>query len=366
MCQYHAVDGMVTDWHHIHYGRFATGGLGIALLESTAVVPEGRITYGCTGIWSDEQIDGLSRIVDRFRENGVLSGLQLAHAGRRGSCKRPWEGAQPLTAEDTEKPYELVAPSAIPEEAGAPCPRELTLDDISDVIEAYRAATRRSLAAGFDFVEIHGGHGYLLHQFLSGLANRRSDKYGGTLENRLRLPLEISRAVRELWPQSRPVFFRMSATDYVEGSFGVEDAVALAAELKAIGIDVFDCSTGGMTGPSSTMEVWPGHQVEYADRIRKETGCPTVAVGALIDPSHAEHILQSGQSDIIALGRQLLAEPHWAYRAALELNCADPSSVLSEYYGFYMRRREKALRPRATAANDAGHVTGETPWVRYA
>lgn len=366
MCQYQAVDGLVTDWHHIHYGRFATGGIGIALLESTAVLPEGRITHGCTGIWSDRHIEGLARIAARYKENGVLSGLQLAHAGRRGSCRRPWEGAQPLTADDDEQPYDLVAPSAIPEEPESPRPRELTLAEIDDLIEAYRAATRRSLMAGFDFIEVHGGHGYLLHQFLSGTANRRSDSYGGSLENRMRLALEVSRAVRELWPQDRPVFFRVSATDYVEGSFGIADAVALSRELRKLGIDVMDCSTGGMTGPSSTMRVWPGHQVEYAARIRAEADCPTVAVGALIEPEHAEQILQSGQADIIALGRQLIAEPHWGYRAALALGHPDPSGVLPEYYGFYMRRREKALRPRP--ANEAAPMdgSGESRWMRCA
>jgi 2,4-dienoyl-CoA reductase-like NADH-dependent reductase (Old Yellow Enzyme family) len=350
MCQYQAADGLVTDWHHLHYGRFATGGLGFALLESTAVVPEGRITHGCTGIWSDEQIDGLAKIAERYRENRVLSGLQLAHAGRRGSRRRPWDGAQPLTPDDDEQPYELVAPSAIPEEAGSPCPRELTLAEISDLVDAYREAARRSLAAGFDFVEVHGGHGYLVHQFLSGKANRRSDRYGGSLENRMRLALEVSRTVRELWPEDRPVFFRISATDYVNGSFGIGDAVALASELRKLGIDVIDCSTGGMTGPSSTMRIWPGYQVEYAARIRADVGGPTVAVGALIDPEHAEQILRSGQADIIALGRQLMAEPHWAYRAALALGHPDPSSVLPEYYGFYMRRREKALGQRPPAS----------------
>ncbi|MBX9450637.1 MAG: NADH:flavin oxidoreductase/NADH oxidase [Mesorhizobium sp.] len=366
MCQYQAVDGFVTDWHHVHYGRFATGGIGTALLESTAVVPEGRITHGCTGIWSDGQVDGLARIAERYRQNGVLSGLQLAHAGRRGSCRRPWDGAQPLTAGDDEQPYDLVAPSEVAEEAGSPCPRALTLAEIDDLVDAYRTATQRSLAAGFDFVEVHGGHGYLLHQFLSGTANRRSDIYGGSLENRMRLPLRVSKAVREMWPQDKPVFFRMSATDYVEGSFGIDDAVMLAAKLKKLGIDVIDCSTGGMTGPSSTMRVWPGHQVEYAARIRAETGSPTVAVGALIEPEHAEQILQSGAADIIALGRQLLAEPHWGYRAALALGHSDPSSVLPEYYGFYMRRRENALRPRPENEPALTDGTHELRWIRRA
>lgn len=361
MCQYQAIDGFVTDWHHVHYGRFATGGLGLALLESTAVVPDGRITHWCTGIWSDAHVDGLAKIAERYRQNRVLSGIQLAHAGRRGSCRRPWEGAQPLTDQDEEKPYALVAPSAIPEDAGSPCPKELALAEIDDLLEAYRAAAGRALQAGFDFVEVHGGHGYLLHQFLSGTANKRSDRYGGSLENRMRLPLEVSRIVRQLWPQDKPVFFRVSATDYVDGSFGISDAVALAIELRKIGIDVVDCSTGGMTGPSSTMRVWPGHQVEYAAHIRREAACPTVAVGALIEPEHAEQILETGQADIIALGRQLIAEPHWGYRAAMSLGHADPSSIMPEHYGFYMRRRERALRPRP---NSGDAPAGESRWMR--
>ncbi len=346
MCQYLAVEGRVQDWHYQHHSRFASGGLALAFVEATGVTPGGRITHGCTGIWDDSQIEGLSRIAGLYRAYGTLSGIQIGHSGRRGSAARPWDGAQPLTSANGREPaWERVAPSPIPEREGYPAPRALSVSEIEDLVEAFRLAAGRALKAGFDVVEIHGAHGYLVHSFFSPHSNKRTDSFGGSIENRMRFPLLVAKAVRSVWPEDRPVFYRASVVDNVEGGLAVEDTIALARALKDEGIDVIDCSSGGMTGSGSlsTAKILPGYQVPLSDAVRKGAGIATMAVGAIIEPLQAEAILEQGRADLIALGRQLMAEPHWLYRAAEELGVSDPADVLPRSYSFYLKRRASAL-----------------------
>lgn len=346
MCQYSAIDGVVADWHFQHHARFASGGIALGFVEATGVTRDGRITHGCTGIWNDEQVPGLRRIVELYHANGAACGIQIGHAGRRASAERPWDGAAPIKREDgPEAAWTRLAPSAIPEREGYPAPRALTESEIEDLIAAFVAATRRALAAGFDVVEIHGAHGYLIHSFFSPVSNQRDDAFGGTLEKRMRFPLLVAEAVRGAWPAEKPLFYRTSSVDGVQGGVTIGDTVALAGALKQRGIDVLDCSSGGMAGPAtlSTAKIAPGYQVPYAAAVKRETGLATMAVGAILEPSHAEAILAAGEADLIAIGRQFMAEPHWLYRAALELGHPAPASVLIPRYAFYLERRAPVL-----------------------
>jgi 2,4-dienoyl-CoA reductase-like NADH-dependent reductase (Old Yellow Enzyme family) len=346
MCQYQAVEGRVQEWHHAHHGRYAAGGLAAAFVEATGVTRDGRITHGCTGIWDDGQIDGLRRIASLYRSFGVIPGIQIGHSGRRGSAARPWDGAAPLKSTAGREPaWQTVGPSALPEREGSPVPRELTESEIEGLVDAFRAAARRALAAGFDILEIHGAHGYLIHSFFSPVSNRRADRFGGSLENRMRLPLMLAETLRAIWPRDKPLFYRASCVDNVAGGLTIEDTVALARELKARGVDVVDCSSGGMSGPAtlSTAKIRPGYQVPYAAAVRRGADIPTMAVGAIIEPKQAEAILAAGEADLVALGRQMMAEPHWLYRAAQELGLANPHAILSKYYRFYLERRAAVL-----------------------
>lgn len=346
MCQYQAVDGRMQDWHFAHHARFAAGGLAAAFVEATGVTREGRITHGCTGIWEDGQIAGLQRVVEIYRAHGTVPGIQLAHAGRRASALRPWDGAKPIEdASGPEAAWETVAPSALPEREGYPVPRALTAPEIEDLVEAFAQAARRALAAGFDIAEVHGAHGYLTHSFFSPHSNKRSDGFGGSLEKRMRFPLLVAEAVRAVWPEEKPVFYRASVTDNLEGGLPVEDSIALARQLKQRGIDVIDCSAGGMSGSVSlgTSKIRPGYQVDLAAAVRRGAEIPTMAVGAILEPRQAEAILADGDADLVALGRQMMAEPHWLYRAALELNLDNPHAVLPRNYAFYLERRAAVL-----------------------
>ena len=346
MCQYQAVEGRVQEWHHAHHGRYAAGGLAAAFVEATGVTRSGRITHGCTGIWDDSQIDGLRRIASLYRTFGVIPGIQIGHSGRRGSAARPWEGAAPLkTMAGPEPAWQTVGPSALPEREGSPVPKELSDDEIEGLVDAFRSAARRALAAGFDILEIHGAHGYLIHSFFSPVSNRRADRFGGSLENRMRFPLMVTEALRAIWPVDKPLFYRASCVDSVAGGLAIEDTVALARELKARGVAVVDCSSGGMSGPAtlSTAKIRPGYQVPYAAAVRRGADIATMAVGAIIEPKQAEAILAEGEADLVALGRQMMAEPHWLYRAAQELGEANPHAVLSKYYSFYLERRAAVL-----------------------
>jgi len=316
MCQYSAVDGVANDWHYVHYGTRAVGGVGLVIVEATAVEPRGRITPYCLGLWDDGQVEPLARIVRFIESHGAVAGIQLAHAGRKASTNRPWKGGGPVPPE--EGGWNVVGPSPVPFLPDGPVPEPMTKRDMESIIDAFRKAAKRALAAGFRVAEVHAAHGYLLHEFLSPLSNRRDDEYGGSLENRMRFPLEVVRAVREVWPEEYPLFVRISATDWVPGGWDLDQSVAFAAELKKIGVDLVDCSSGGLS-LEQKVQAGPGYQVPFAERIRREVGIATGAVGLITDPEQANGILAAGQADLILLGRVLLREPYWPLRAAAAL-----------------------------------------------
>lgn len=352
MCQYSAIDGNVTDWHLVHLGKFAQGGAGIVFLEATAVEKRGRITHGDTGIWEDAQIPGLQRITSFLKSQGAVPAVQLAHAGRKASMARPWYGNGPLTQADLDrgdKPWGTVAPTEAPIDPNWIAPRALKKGDLEVLLNAYRQAARRAHAAGFDIIEIHAAHGYLLHTFLSPLSNTREDDYGGSLEKRMRFPLEVAKAVRETWPASKPLFMRLSSIDDVEGGWSVDDTVLFSKKLKETGIDVVDCSSGGILGSATAatktlLPRVPGFQLPFSEKVRKETGLKTMAVGLILTGQQAEEALQAGRADLIAIGREALYDPNWAVHAARELG-ADPEYALwPEQYGWWLTRRESALK----------------------
>lgn len=339
MCQYQADDGAPNEWHVAHHGRYAASGLGGAIAESTGVTPEGRISPGCTGIYRDDQVVAWARVTALYRRQGIPVFLQLGHAGAKASTKRPWDGAGPLDEGSDEAPWQTVAPSAIPAREGWHVPRALEVDEIPALVEAFGAAARRALAAGFDGVEIHGAHGYLLHSFMSPWSNRRNDAYGGDLAGRMRLPIEVARAVRASVPDGTPVLYRASCVDGEGGALTLDDTVALAVELKKVGVDLMDCSGGGLPSGQrlAAQKPAPGFQVPYADRIRHETGLSTMAVGAITDPAHANAIVAEGRADLVAMAREFLRDPNWPYRAARELGLKDPAAILPQLYAFYLR-----------------------------
>lgn len=318
MCQYSSRDGHPTEWHFVHLGSRAVGGAGLIVIEATAVSPEGRISPDDSGIWSDEHVSSFQRITQFLKSHGCVAAIQLAHAGRKASTAVPWLGRGVLTP--AERGWQPVAPSAIPFEAGTPPPRQMSLDDIAKVVRDFESATIRSLKAGFQVVELHLAHGYLMHEFLSPLSNTRTDNYGGSLENRMRLPLEIAKAVRGIWPADLPLFARISATDWADGadaenSWKLSDSVELSRRLKALGVDLIDCSSGG-TLANPKIPVGPGYQVPFSETIRRETGVLTAAVGMITEPNQAEAILEKGQADVIFMAREFLRDPYWPARAA--------------------------------------------------
>jgi 2,4-dienoyl-CoA reductase-like NADH-dependent reductase (Old Yellow Enzyme family) len=317
MCQYSSRDGMTDDWHLVHLGSRAVGGAGLIFTEATAVSPEGRISPADLGIWKDEHIDGLRKIVKFVRGQGSEIGIQLAHAGRKGSTAEPWNGGK-LVKQGAWQP---VAPSAIAFDEGYAEPAELTTEGIAKVIEDFRSAARRAMKAGFKVVEIHAAHGYLLHEFLSPLSNKRTDEYGGVFENRVRLLTAVVEAVRKAWPAGYPLFVRLSATDWVDGGWSVEDSVRLAGILKGLGVDVVDCSSGGVV-PHVKIPIGPGYQVGLAERVRS-TGVLTAAVGMITEAKQAEAILAAGQADLIVMARELLRDPYFPLHAADEMGFAD-------------------------------------------
>lgn len=346
MCQYQAEDGHVTAWHSAHHGHFSMAGVGLAFVEATGVLRDGRITHGCTGIWKDSHISGLGEIVDTYHARGTLCGIQIGHSGRRGSAERPWDGAAPIKRWDgLEAAWTTVGPSPIPERDGYPVPRELSRAEIADLVDAFEDAARRALRAGFDVVEVHGAHGYLLHSFMSPVSNRRGDEYGGSLAGRMRLPIEVARAVRSVCPDGMPVFYRASCVDGIDGGLELQDTVALARELKLAGIDVVDCSAGGMAGPAtlSTDRIKPGYMVPYAEAVRRGADIATMAVGAIIDPHQADAIVSGGKADLVAIAREMMADASWPYRAAMQLGIENPHAVLPPQYAFYLERREAVL-----------------------
>ncbi len=323
MCQYsvEARDGRATEWHLVHLGALARGGAGIVFTEATAVTPEGRISPQDLGLWEDAQIAPLARITAFIKEQGAVPGIQLAHAGRKASTARPWEGGQPLSS--AQGGWPVVGPSAIPFAEGYPTPHALTVGEIDDIIAAFAQSAARAREAGFEIIEIHAAHGYLLHEFLSPVSNARTDAYGGAFANRARLVREVARAVRQEWPRELPLVVRVSATDWLEDdptrpSWTLDQTVELARLLKEDGVDFLDCSSGGNV-VGAKIPTGPGYQVPFAERVRREAGMPTIAVGEITSPQQAEQIVRSGQADLVALGRELLRNPHWPLLALAEL-----------------------------------------------
>ena len=348
MCQYSAVDGHANDWHLVHLGRFALGGAGMVFTEATAVEARGRITHGDLGLWEDGQIAGLSRVADFLRAHGAVPAIQLAHAGRKASMQRPWHGNGPLDERDRARgdlPWQVVAPSALPLDEGWLVPHELSLAEIAALQDAWRHAARRALAAGFDVLEMHSAHGYLGHEFLSPLSNRRGDRYGGDLAGRMRFTLETAAAVREVWPQDKPLFVRVSSVDGLEGGWTIEDTVTLARELAACGVDVVDCSSGGLAGSATAARVkrGPGFQVPFAERVRREAGVKTMAVGLILEAQQAEAILEADQADLIAIGREALYDPSWALHAEAALGLQGEFESWPVQSGWWLERRRRSM-----------------------
>jgi len=317
MCQYSSRDGMPTDWHLVHLGSRAVGGAGMVAVEATAVTAEGRISPDDSGIWSDAHAEAFEPITRFIRKQGAVPAMQLAHAGRKASTDVPWRGGGPLGPD--KRGWAPLAPSALPFDSGYPMPRELNEQGMDETVAAFTAAARRAQAAGFQVIELHMAHGYLLHEFLSPLSNQRTDRYGGSLENRMRLPLRIAGAVREVWPADLPLMVRISASDWVEGGWDIEQSVELSRHLKDIGVDLIDCSSGGLV-PTAQIPAGPGFQTPFAERIRREVGIATGAVGLITDPAQAEHILRTGQADAVFLARQMLRDPYWPLHAARALH----------------------------------------------
>jgi 2,4-dienoyl-CoA reductase-like NADH-dependent reductase (Old Yellow Enzyme family) len=317
MCEYSSTDGYATDWHFVHLGSRAVGGAGLVLTEATAVLPEGRISPQDLGIWSDDHIEPLARIVRFIHEQGSVAGMQLAHAGRKASTYRPWDGNGAILEKDGGW-NDVVAPSALRFTDSYPMPKELSIDAIKNITSAFAAAARRACEAGFRVIEIHAAHGYLLHEFLSPLSNHRADAYGGSFENRTRLLRETVAAVRKSWPERAPLFVRISATDWVEGGWDIEQSVELARQLKELGVDLMDCSSGGNV-PRAQIPVGPGYQTAFADQIRREAKILTGAVGMITSPIQAEQIITTGQADAVIIAREFLRDPYWPLRAAREL-----------------------------------------------
>jgi 2,4-dienoyl-CoA reductase-like NADH-dependent reductase (Old Yellow Enzyme family) len=314
MCQYSCAGGMATSWHLVHLGARAVGGAGLVMTEATAVSPEGRISPADLGIWSDAHASALRPIAAFLKEHGAVPAIQLAHAGRKASTEAPWIGSGAVKGGG----WTPVAPSALAFQADYPMPRAMNDDDLAKVVADFRAAALRALDAGFEVVEIHNAHGYLLHEFLSPLSNQRTDDYGGSLENRVRFPLRVARAVREAWPASRPVFVRISATDWADGGWDPDQSVRFARALRETGVDLVDCSSGGLV-PGVKIPVGPGYQVPFAERIRREAKVATVAVGMITDPHQAETIVAGEQADAVMLAREMLRDPYWPLHAAKTL-----------------------------------------------
>ena len=317
MCEYSSEDGFPNDWHLVHLGSRAVGGAGLVVTEATAVEPRGRISPGDAGIWSDAHIGPWARIARFLAEHGAVAGIQLAHAGRKGSTARPWEGGKGVA--DADGGWEPVAPSALAFEPAYRLPHALSRGDIQGIQDDFVAAARRSLEAGFRWIELHAAHGYLAHQFLSPLSNHREDDYGGSFENRIRFLVETTRAVRAAWPDDLPLTVRLSCTDWVEGGWTLPESIELSRRLKAEGVDLIDCSSGGGV-PDAPIPVGAGYQVPFAEAIRREAGIPTGSVGMITAPMQADELIRNGRADLIFLAREMLRDPYWPLHAAYVLH----------------------------------------------
>lgn len=338
MCQYSSEDGFANDWHLVHLGSRAVGGAGLVFTEATAVTPEGRITPNDLGIWKDDHIPMLARIVDFLHSQGAVAGMQLAHAGRKASMQRPWQGEKLLSPEEGGWPN-VLAPSDVPFRADYARPHAMTADGIRAVREAFAAATRRAIKAGFDLIEIHAAHGYLLQEFLSPLSNKRTDEYGGSFENRTRFLVETVDTVRAELREDQPLFVRISATEWTEGGWDIDDSVKLARVLKQHGVDVIDASSGGNVA-GATIPTGPSYQVPFAHRIRTETGIATAAVGQITQPAQADSIIRNSEADLVLLAREFLRDPYWGLHAAQALG------VETTWPAQYLRAAQKGAAAR--------------------
>ncbi len=317
MCQYSSIEGSANDWHFVHLGSRAVGGAGLVMTEATAVLPEGRISPQDLGIWKDDHIEPLARIVRFIHEQGAVAGIQLAHAGRKASTYRPWEGEGSIP-ESKGGWRRIVAPSPLAFADDYGIPEALTEEGIREGVRAFEEAAWRAMESGFRVIEIHAAHGYLLHQFLSPLSNQRTDRYGGSFDNRSRLLHEVIKAVRKRWPERLPLFVRISATDWAEGGWDMEQSIELSRHLRSLGVDLIDCSSGGSL-PRVSIPTGPGYQTAFAERIRRETGMPTATVGMVTAAAQADHIIRNSQADLVVLARELLRDPYWPLKAAREL-----------------------------------------------
>ena len=349
MMQFAALDGYASDWHLVHLGKFALGGFGTVMTEVVAIESRGRISYGDLGLWRDDQIPPLRRITDYIHAQGSVAAIQLGHAGRKGSWQRPWEGNGPLTDADSERgdpPWQLVGPCSAPIGEGYPSPHALTVDEIKQTVRLFGEAAARADKAGFDVLEIHGAHGYLIASFLTPLINKRTDAYGGDAQGRMRLAQEVTAEVRSNWPENKPLFFRMSAEDGGgPGGWDLDDSVILASSLRELGVDVVDCSSGGLRG-SATLQNQargPGYQVHYADTIKRGAQISTMAVGLILDGKQAEAIVESGQADFIAVGRQAMYDPFWVLHAAQQISTDPDFDRWQESAGWWLQKRAGAL-----------------------
>lgn len=349
MSQYRAIDGHSNDWHMVHLGRFALGGAGLVYCEATAVEADGRRTHGDLGLWDDSQIEGLIPIAKFLSDEGAVPGIQLGHAGRKASERRPWHGETPVDDEDvaerSERPWSAVAPSPIPYADGWPTPVEMAEPEIERVIRSFGDAARRSLEAGFKIIEVYAAHGFLVHQFLSPIANQRTDKWGGNSENRRRFAVEVARSIRSEWPDTHPLAFRLSATDWLDGGIEVEDAVETAKALKAEGVDIIDCSSGGIGGKDrpQRMVIKQGFQIPFAEKIRKQADIATMAVGFIWDAEVCEEIVSSGQADMIALAREVLDDPNWPLHAATRLGENEGHALWPIEAGWWLNKRDRLI-----------------------
>jgi len=359
MCQYNSDNGGPGDWQMMHLGRLAVGGAGIIFGEETGVEARGRKTYKCAGIWDDKHIPMYRRITDFIKEQGAVPAIQIGHAGRKASCHTATEDWRPLTDDDAKDgwaPWQGLAPSALDQLPRRFTPKAMDADDIKIVLDAWREATRRSMDAGYDILEIHGAHGYLIHQFLSPVSNHRNDAYGGDRAGRMRFALEVAEVVRDAWPRDKPLFFRVSSVDGEGGMWDLDDTVALSKELKGRDIDLVDCSSGGISGDSE-MPMIPRieqFQAGFAERIRREADIMTIAVGGITEANQAEGILQSGRADLVALAREFLWNADWAAHAAKTLGATDPFGQMPHEYAFRLRQREKQ---KEMPINQGGPVT---------
>jgi 2,4-dienoyl-CoA reductase-like NADH-dependent reductase (Old Yellow Enzyme family) len=344
MAAYSAIDGYATDGRVGHIAKLAAGGAGLVFVEQSSVNVQGRITYGCLGIWDDQHMAGLAKLASIIHDMNAKAAIQIAHSGRKGSSQRPWEGGGPLGPADFargEGPWDIAAASGIPFDEGWPSPHTMTIEDIDRLVDDYRQAFRRARQAGFDIVELHCAHGYLLHSFLSPLANNRSDEYGGSLRNRMRLPLWLAAIMREEWPDHLPVFVRISSVDGVDIGWSIDDSVEFAKILKQVGVDMVDCSSGGMKLPrgNSLVSRTPGFQVPFAEKVQREAEMPTVAVGLIREYQFADKVLRDGKATLIALGRELLWNPNWPAQAALEMGCDPDWLHWPAQYAWWLKRR---------------------------